>query len=357
MVSSEFQKKADGFLLNGGKPGAALPLRRAKKFTDRGLGRCILAVALLASQVVYGNYLEHPKAQSFIATMVERHGFSEQEMKTLFGEATRKDSIIEAITRPAEKAKPWKDYRKIFINERRIDEGVQFWRENRATLKRAYRDYGVNPEIVVAIIGVETYYGRNKGSFRVIDALSTLAFDYPPRGEFFAKELENFLLLSREQRKNPLDLTGSYAGAMGYGQFIPSSYRAYAVDYDNDQVADIWNNSIDAIGSVANYFAKHGWVPDGEVLVQVTRAGEFEEYNRLQLDKTVSELRRSGFKLARQLPDDVATLPIKVEAEQGEEYWLGLKNFYVITRYNRSHLYAMAVNELSQLIKERMGEN
>lgn len=311
---------------------------------------------LLISSTGYGNYLDKPEVRAFIGSMVEEHGFSVAELEALFADAKRQESIIEAITRPAEKVKPWKDYRKIFINEKRIDLGVQFWRENRATLQRAYREYGVNPEIVVAIIGIETYYGRNTGSYRVIDALTTLSFDYPPRSEFFTKQLEHFLLLSREQRKNPLELKGSYAGAMGYGQFIPSSFRAYAVDYDNDQVADIWNNSTDAIGSVANYFAKHGWRQDGEVVIAASKVAELDEFNSLKLQKTVAELHQNGFKMPQHLPADTKIMPLKLEADGGDEYWWGLKNFYVITRYNRSHLYAMAVYELSQLIEERMGE-
>ncbi len=317
-----------------------------------GLVVCMLSMVCLGS---YGSYLDNPDARAFMQKMMEQHAFSEEELSALFGSATKKESIIEAITRPAEKAKPWKDYRNIFISEKRINLGVQFWRENRETLQRAYRDYGVNPEIVVAIIGVETYYGRNKGSYRVIDALSTLAFDYPKRSEFFTKQLEHFLLLSREQRKDPLELKGSYAGAMGYGQFIPSSYRAYAVDYDGDQVADIWDNTTDAIGSVANYFAEHGWQQDGDVVVALSHGDGLQEFNRLKLDKKAVELSKNGVKLPQQLADDTQVLPLKLQAKNGEEYWLGLKNFYVITRYNRSHLYAMAVYQLSELIKERIG--
>jgi len=219
------------------------------------MGCCLLA-ALGAAAREYGG---HPAMQAFVATMVARHGFERAALERLFDQARYQETIVAAMDRPAERVKPWYEYRAIFLTEKRIRDGVDFWRANQETLARAQRDYGVDPAIVVAIIGVETFYGRNMGSFRVLDALATLAFDYPKRSEFFARELEQYLLLTREQQLDPLDLKGSYAGAMGYGQFIPSSYRAYAVDYNGDRKADIWNDPTDAIGSVANYFNKHGW--------------------------------------------------------------------------------------------------
>ena len=318
----------------------------------------LLAIALLCFvEGVFASYSENPAAQAFIEMMVAEHQFDRAELEGLFTEATKKDSIIDAMNRPAEKTKPWFEYREIFLNEKRIGLGVEFWLNNRDTLDRAYQVYGVNPEIVVAIIGVETYYGRNMGSFRVIDALSTLAFDYPKRSVFFTKQLEHFLLLAREQRKSPLDLKGSYAGAMGYGQFIPSSYRAYAVDFDEDSVADIWQNSVDAIGSVANYFAQHGWQKDGRVVLASTKPGTSEvEMNKLKLAYTLKELQALGMAAAEQVSGSTKALPIELDMEDGQTYWIGLQNFYTITRYNHSHLYAMAVYELSELIKERLGE-
>ena len=178
----------------------------------------------------------------------------------------RKQNILDAIARPAEKTKPWSEYRDVFLTDSRISEGVEFWRANAAALARAQQEYAVPPEIVVAIIGVETRYGRNAGTYRVLDALATLAFDYPPRSDFFRGELTEFLLLAREEGVDPRSLTGSYAGAMGYGQFIPSSFRNYAVDFDGDGKRNIWTNPHDAIGSVANYFGEHGWTADGHVV-------------------------------------------------------------------------------------------
>ena len=316
-----------------------------------------LQLALVASGNVAASYLDNPAAREFIDKMVAEHQFDQQEMNSLFEEAAKKQSIIDAMNRPAEKTKPWYEYRKHFINEKRIDLGVEFWLENRDTLEKAYQEYGVNPEIVVAIIGVETYYGRIMGSFRVVDALSTLAFDYPKRSAFFTKQLEHFLLLAREQHKQPLELMGSYAGAMGYGQFIPSSYRAYAVDFDKDGVADIWANKVDAIGSVANYFAEHGWQKDGKVVLQATAPNQpVENINKLKLGYTLDSLRDSGMGTIGKLPGDTRAMPLELELEDGNAYWIGLQNFYTITRYNHSHLYAMAVYQLSELIKERVGD-
>lgn len=312
------------------------------------------------------SYLQHPDAKIFAERMVTEHGFERAYVDSLLEQASKQQSIIDAMNRPAEKVKPWKDYRKIFIQEKRINQGVKFWTENRETLKRASEQYKVAPEVIVAIIGVETFYGRIKGSYRVIDALATLSFDYPKRSKFFTKQLEHFLLLSREQQQAPLTLKGSYAGAMGYGQFIPSSYRSFAVDFDGDGFADIWNNTTDAIGSVANYFARHGWVMGGDVVARARITENYDDdllnkvLNKLKLAATLDEVRAMGLAPvkvdgAKPLAGDMKALPFRLEAEQGTEFWLGLKNFYVITRYNHSRMYAMAVHELSQKILERVG--
>lgn len=321
--------------------------------------RVVFALAALLSVSVQAGYLDSPKAKAFADRMVAEHGFDRGEIDALLDNAEKKQSIIDAMERPAEKVKPWKDYRKIFITEKRITEGVDFWRHNREALKLASRQYNVAPEVIVAIIGVETFYGRIKGGFRVIDALSTLSFDYPPRSAFFTRQLEEFLLLAREQRQDPLKLTGSYAGAMGYGQFIPSSYRSFAVDFDGDGFADIWDNRSDAIGSVANYFAKHGWVMNEPVVARARAKGDLDNtlLNKLALDKTLAEWSQLGIQVEDKLPADSKALPFTLEAEDGEQLWLGLNNFYVITRYNRSTMYAMAVHQLSQLILERVGES
>jgi membrane-bound lytic murein transglycosylase B len=317
------------------------------------------AACMLIPFPAIADYSEHPDAQIFIDKMVNDHKSDRAHVISLMQNASKKQSIIDAMNRPAEKVKSWADYRNIFIQERRIDQGVKFWAENQSSLARASKKYSVAPEVIVAIIGVETSYGRNKGSYRVIDALSTLAFDYPRRSAFFTRQLENFLLLAREQNQDPLALMGSYAGAMGYGQFIPSSYRSYAVDFDGDGFSDIWNNTADAIGSVANYFSRHDWKMDGEVVVRAhfDKDSDLSLANKLKLDKNISDLGSLGFSPIQALPADVKALPVLLEGPNGNEFWLGLHNFYVITRYNHSHLYAMAVHELSQLILERAGKN
>ncbi len=299
-------------------------------------------------------YADRADVDAFINEMVSEYGFQRESLNALFANVEKKQSILDAIARPAEKTKPWKDYRKIFVTPSRTEKGVEFMRKNKAALARAEKEFGVPQEIIVAIIGVETRYGQHKGGYRVMDALSTLAFDYPARAPFFRKELKNFLLLARDQKQQPLDLMGSYAGAMGYGQFMPSSYRSYAVDYDGDGLADIWNNPVDAIGSVANYFKRHGWKA-GEPVIE--RALVSKNYNArvvttgFKPDSTLGQLNAAGFSVDKALPAAQPAFVIELEGERGAEFWLGLPNFYVITRYNHSHMYALAVYQLSQAIK------
>ena len=313
----------------------------------------LLSLSLLATSAFGAGYASHPAYPAFEAKMVQEHGFKAEELRRLFGDAERKDSILEAIARPAEKRLTWGEYRKIFITQARIDGGVAFWRENKDVLAQAAKRFGVDPEVVVAIIGVETRYGGNMGSYRVIDALATLAFDYPPRSAFFGGELEQFLVMAREQGFDALQLKGSYAGAMGMGQFIPSSFRAYAVDFDGDGRADIWNNRADAIGSVANYFNRHGWTTGAHVVDRASAVGSVatDRMNPgLEPNTVVSELPALGLSPRVSLPAEERVLPLMLETDAGTEYWLGRHNFYVITRYNRSPLYAMAVHQLSQEI-------
>ena len=300
------------------------------------------------------NYAVHPAAQVVVDELVQEEGFDREQLMQVFAEAQRQESILKAISRPAEKTKPWYEYREIFLNEKRERQGVEFFAEHRETLARAERETGVPAHIIVAIIGVETYYGRVAGSYRVIDALSTLAFDYPKRSEFFTKELKSYLILTREQGFDPLDLKGSYAGAMGYGQFMPSSYREYAIDFDGDGVADIWNNPVDAIGSVANYFKRHGWRP-GEAVVSAADAAAdvpdelfIQGRSGLKPERTVAQFAAAGIKARQELDPEALATAMKFELEDGYEYWLGLHNFYVITRYNHSAMYAMSVYQLSQ---------
>ena len=301
-------------------------------------------------------YGQSAQVDEFIEQMVAEHQFDRTELKNQFSQAVRKQSILDAISRPAEKTLTWGEYRNIFIKPGRISQGTEFWRRNREILDQVSAETGVPQEIIVAIIGVETYYGRHKGGYRVIDALSTLAFDYPPRSRFFTKELKQFLLLSREQKKDPLELKGSYAGAMGYGQFMPSSYRHYAKDFNGDEFIDIWNNEGDAIASVANYFVKHKW-REGEPVVypaQLDDAHNFDLLNQsLKPRHTVSDLSAAGYQVNEALPGDAKATVMALEIDGDTQYWMGLHNFYVITRYNHSRLYAMAVYELSQSIKSQ----
>ena len=304
---------------------------------------------------------EHPAVDPFVEEMRLEYGFDAQHVRQLLAQAEHKDAIIQAISRPAERVRPWHEYRKIFITDKRIADGVAFWNEHADTLARAEEVFGVEAEIILAIIGVETAYGANKGSWRVIDALTTLGFDYEPRADFFRRQLKSFLVLSREQQVDPLELTGSYAGAMGYPQFIPSSYQAYAVDFDDDGVRDIWNNPVDAIGSAANYFAEHKWQHGETVAVAATVTGD--EYSKgftldrgLEAKISVGELKKLGWTPQTELDDATQVMAFEFDAGEHKQYWLGLNNLHVITRYNRSVMYAMVVHQLADLIREARDE-
>ena len=294
--------------------------------------------------------------QAFIREMVARHGFNAARLQATFSRAYAQPSIIAAMSRPAE-AKPWYAYRTIFVNPKRIQGGVAFWRANEAALARAEQAHGVPPEIVVAIIGVETQYGGNMGKYRVLEALSTLAFDYPRRADYFRKELENFLLLTRAEGIDPLTPRGSYAGAMGYGQFMPGSFRSYAIDFDGDGHRDLWRNPRDAIGSVANYFQQHGWRAGEPVAVPAQVSGA--DYSALVSRKlarpqySVASLQGRGVRPQEPVSGGQTAMLLEFQGREGPEYWLGFDNFYVITRYNHSPLYAMAVYQLGQEIRER----
>jgi len=306
------------------------------------------------------NYGVNPAARVLIDQLVAEEGFDREQLLKVFAEAERKDSILEAIARPAEKTKPWYQYRAIFLDKKRENQGVEFFDKHRASLERAEREFGVPAEIIVAIIGVETSYGRVAGSYRVLDALSTLAFDYPPRSPFFTSELKHFLILTRDQGLDPTAMVGSYAGAMGYGQFMPSSYRNYAIDFDNDGIIDIWENPVDAIGSVANYFKQHGW-RQGEVVVAAADAASttpesvfVRSRSDLKPHQTVAQLAADGLVARVPLDPQALATAMKFELQNGYEYWLGLQNFYVITRYNQSAMYAMTVYQLSQRLAARI---
>lgn len=324
--------------------------------------KCLSVLAGLSlSFSAAADYSKHPLAAEVVDEMVQQHGFTAEEINQWLSKAQKRQPILDAIARPAEKSKTWKEYRPIFIVPMRVTNGVKFWAEHREVLTRAEQEYGVPAEIIVAIIGVETNYGRNTGSWYVIDALTTLAFDYPPRAPFFRSELVNYFILTREQKHNPLEFKGSYAGAMGYGQFMPSSYRNFAVDFSGDGFTDIWNNPTDAIGSVANYFKKHGWQTGKAVVVpaKLTKARNTllsnESFNKVVPPSiNVSEWKKAGVAPTGRVARNTPAIAIEFEGINGLEYWFGLQNFYTITRYNRSPMYAMAVYDLSLELKHAM---
>lgn len=297
--------------------------------------------------------LERADVNAFIDQMVIEHNYDRATVERIIGGAETQQKILDAIARPAERTKEWHEYRAIFITDKRVKAGADFWREHAGDLERISQETGVSVEILVGIIGVETYFGRITGGYRVIDALSTLAFDYPPRSKFFRSELEQFLLLVREEEMEAADATGSYAGAMGAPQFMPSSYRAYAVDASADGKRDIWTNWSDVIGSVANYFVRHGWRTDGQVVAAASLsepwAGKKPE-SILKPAETVSSLSEQGVLFSTDLPGDEKTQLVILEGDDGTEYWVGFHNFFVITRYNRSVMYALAVHQLGQEI-------
>ena len=320
---------------------------------------CLLALFALPAGTVYGSaesetYAGSEELAAFVAEMAEKHDFDASLLAEELGQAAYRQSIIDAISRPAEKRLQWDEYQDIFLNQRRIREGRAFLRDNAELLSELEKGFGVPPEIVAAVLGVETYYGQRMGSYRVMDALATLAFSYPPRSSFFRSELEQFLLLAREEERPLADFSGSYAGAMGYGQFIPSSYRAYAIDQDGDGRRDIWQNKEDATGSVANYLARHGWRA-GEAIVGRARvpASLQEAFgNKLKPHRLLEELLADGVVSEDGFDPETKVAPLLYHGKKGAEYWLARHNFYVITRYNRSKLYAMAVFQLSQKLAE-----
>ena len=305
---------------------------------------------------------EHPGAEEFVQRAVAEHGLDGARVRALLEEAEYKQSIVDAISRPAE-GKPWHEYRPIFLTDKRINEGIDFWLEFRELIAAAAQKYGVDEEIIVAIIGVETFYGRITGSYRTIDALVTLGLYYPKnlasdRSPFFSSELMHYLQLTTEEDMPAAEVTGSYAGAMGMGQFIPSSYREYAVDFDGDGRRDLWRSTADAVGSVANYLHRHGWQPGQPVVNRAlaSTAAAFGEISTRDFrpTHTVGEWQDKGFTSSPELDPDLPAAVMKLTEKERFTYWLTFENFYVITRYNRSPRYAMAVYELSLEIKRGM---
>lgn len=302
-----------------------------------------------------------PAINQFIETTAREQKIPVEQVRRAVEAAKFQPSIIAAISKPAEKRLRWDEYRNLFMQQARIDKGADFVMQNLPAMERAEREYGVPREIIAAIIGVETGYGANTGKYRVVDALSTLAFRFPARSTFFSKELSAYLKLTSEQSLDPLAYKGSYAGAMGYPQFMPSSYRAYAVDYTGDGIRDIWNSPADAIGSVAHYFQAHGWTPGEGVVLTATgplQPPEGLDYNRTESPyRSVAELEAKGIHSRVSLPADTRVIPLAFELSDGRvEYDIGLHNFYVITRYNHSPLYAMAVTSLAKQIQNTLAQ-
>ena len=299
--------------------------------------------------------LERPEIVAFIDRMVAA-GMTREAVTTLLGKAEPQSKIIDAMTKPVEKSLAWWEYRARFLNDVRIDAGARLWREHRELLDAIAMERHVEPQYVLGIIGVETYFGRLMGHYRVLDALTTLAFDYPARGEYFRSELEQFLLLTRDGQLDPLTALGSYAGAMGATQFMPSSFQRFAVDEDGAGHRDLWNDWADIFGSVANYLQQNGWEYGQPVMAEATlgTAPAPTMPAKVTLDTTLGGLRERGMKVASTQDDATPCLVIPAALSSGVSYRVGFRNFYVITRYNRSPLYAMAVNDLAQAIAARV---
>jgi membrane-bound lytic murein transglycosylase B len=300
------------------------------------------------------NVSDHPALVSLVDEMVSSEGFAREEVIKILSGAEHRQTVIDAMSKPAE-GMAWHRYRKIFMTESRVEDGVKFWNQYRTELERAEHEYGVPAEFIVAIIGVESRFGEYRGAHLVLDSLVTLVIDFPRRSKFFSGELREYLVLCREEGFEPAEIKGSYAGAMGYPQFIASSYRAYAVDFSGDGKVDLINDPVDAIGSVANYFVRNGWERDGAVLAP--EGGDGSAYaalsdNTLKAGLTGADLKDHSGQTPAGLAADQSLGIVRLEGEEGEIFRITLENFYVITRYNRSVLYAMAVYELSEEIRK-----
>ena len=304
-----------------------------------------------------GDFANNPNAQQFIDKMVNKHGFDRQQLQEILSQAKLLDSVLRLMDNqaPTTSVKPpsgpngaWLRYRKKFITPDNVQNGVVFWNQYEDALNRAWQVYGVPPEIIVGIIGVETRWGRVMGKTRILDALATLSFNYPRRAEYFSGELETFLLMARDEQDDPLNLKGSFAGAMGYGQFMPSSYKQYAVDFSGDGHINLWD-PVDAIGSVANYFKAHGWVKGDQVAVMANGQAPGLP-NGFTTRYSISQLAAAGFTPQQPLGNHQPASLLRLDVGTGYQYWYGLPNFYTITRYNHSTHYAMAVWQLGQAV-------
>lgn len=317
----------------------------------------LTALAIQSGSAANAAFEADEDALGFVREMTEKHGFEREALLDALKRAHHQPDVIRLITPPKSTgARSWKRYQARFLDDLRIDGGLSFWREHHETLEAASTRFGVPPEIIVAIIGVETHYGSYTGNFETVSALATLAFDYPPRAELFRKELENLFLLAREQNRDPFDYAGSFAGALGYPQFLPSSIRNHAVDFDGDGRIDFDSDPIDAIGSVANYLAAHGWVAGAPVAVRVHLPENVDAADLVAagIYPTIAAERVTSLgmiPLGGDLHASDATLVDLVTPGERTEYWLGYQNFYAITRYNRSSFYAMSVHQLAQALR------
>jgi len=290
-----------------------------------------------------------PGIPEFIDEMVARHQFKREELEQVFDRAQHLPTVIETISRPAT-SKPWLEYRAAFVNPERVKFGLRFWQKYRKTLRRAEREFGVPQEIIVALIGVETIYGQDAGTFRILDALTTLAFDFPRREDFFRNELENYLLLARDQQFDMFVIRGSYAGAIGIPQFMPSSYRNYAVDFNGNHKIDLMREPRDAIGSVANYLKRYGWTNSVPVAVRA-QIVEKAWIGEITAPRTLEDWSAVGIAPREKLPQDQLARLVDFTVENGKELWLVFNDFDVITRYNNSDFYAMTVFQLAEELK------
>jgi membrane-bound lytic murein transglycosylase B len=324
----------------------------------------ILRTVVLVAALSFGgapasaavSYAKRDDVKQFISVMMQKHGFTKKQLESVFARVQAQPGVLKSMTLAPESSRAWRSYRAIFLSPQRIDAGVRFWSRHTEVLERASAEFGVPEEIILGIIGVETTYGRNMGSYRVIDTLTTLAFDSPNRGEFFRSQLESFLLYTRETKTDVFRMKGSYAGAIGIPQFMPGSYRRFAVDYDGDGRKDLAESPADAVGSVANFLREHGWQRGQMTAVPATVTGPAA---RLLVDSGVKPLYRAadlpsfGVKPARDLDDDTLCSLIELESpDQPSQYWVGLHNFWVLTRYNRAVFYGVAVLELGRAVKE-----
>jgi membrane-bound lytic murein transglycosylase B len=316
----------------------------------------LVAPMTAALEIPEGDYQGREDVSIFVQRMANETDYTEAELIALFSQVEKQEHLFAKLDKPAEKELDWYQYRGIFIKDKRIDLGVEFWRQHRELLAEVSEETGVPSEIIVAIIGVETFYGIYKGKDPVFDSLVTLAFDYPRRAKFFTRELEEFLLLAKEQGFDARALRGSYAGAMGMPQFISSSYRSYAIDFDRDGQTDLFDSIADIAGSVANYFVQHGWQRDGRVarpLVAIDNNTVDSLEPGLKPVYKWADLKRSGLSSNFEIGEETPVALVRLQQRDHPEYWAGFENFYVITRYNHSEMYAMAVYQLAKLISHQ----